>query len=308
VWLSEILRDVVLAVASAVSSGIFILNVVGFYVLISFVFVIIPLTVLFLFLLNPKVMKAFFATFGVTEELLEKEKASKEETTEKQPEKTADSKTTKKQTRNDSGKWAKGMFILGLLGLTSGILTSSYSFVLTQQAISMQQTALDLQKTQENFTSIIVPTIQQGHLDENDYYYSPTTSPIILKGWLNGSITVISPHYGNLTVEILNFTVNDFYNMTIPEKLNLTTVDYTPEYRYSTHVHFIDHGLSQSTFSINLQATFYPKPEKLPSESGNFTEFPIGVLFLQANLLEPQTNVTTTQVFSSIIFVYIRVP
>lgn len=74
VLLSEILRNLVLAVSSAMSSGIFILNLLSWYVLMSFVFLIIPLFLLASLLINPKLMEAFLATFGVTEELLDKKK------------------------------------------------------------------------------------------------------------------------------------------------------------------------------------------------------------------------------------------
>jgi hypothetical protein len=209
--------------------------------------------------------------------------------------------------KKDSGKWDKRMFVLAVLGLVVGLVTSSYGFILIHEANVIGQRNLDLQNMLSNFTSIIVPNPQQGHLDEDGYYSNGTTNPTISRGWLNGSITVITSHYGNLTVEILNFSVNDYFNMLIPEKTNLTTVDYTNEYRYGTHVNFIVLGLNQLTFAVNLEATLYPNPQKLPSMSGSYSDFPIGVLFLKVKLFEPQINATTTQVFSSIVFVTVRI-
>jgi hypothetical protein len=209
--------------------------------------------------------------------------------------------------KNSSGKWDKAMFVLGVLGLVVGLITSSYGFILAHEANIISQRNLDLQNTLSNFTSIIVPNPQQGHVDEDGYYSNGTTSPTISAGWLNGSITVITSHYGNLTVEILNFSVSDYFNKLNPEKSNLTTVDYTNEYRYGTHVNYTVVGLNQLTFAVNLEATFYPDPQKLPSMSGSYSEFPIGVLFLKAKLFEPQINATTTQVFSSIVFVTVRI-
>jgi len=74
VWLSEMLRYIVTALASAMSSGVFVLNLFGVYIFFLFVFGIVPLCLLPLLLIYPKLMKAFFATFGVTEEVLDKKK------------------------------------------------------------------------------------------------------------------------------------------------------------------------------------------------------------------------------------------
>jgi len=66
---------------------------------------------------------------------------------------------------------------------------------------------------------------------------------------------------------MLNFSVNDYFNMLNPEKTNLTTVDYTNEYRYGTHVNYTVVGLNQLTFAVNLEPTLYPNPQGLPSMS-----------------------------------------
>jgi hypothetical protein len=79
VWLSEMLRYIVTTLGLAMSSGILVLNLVGVYIFFLFVFGIVPLCLLPLLLIYPKLMKAFFATFGVTEELLDKRKTKKEE-------------------------------------------------------------------------------------------------------------------------------------------------------------------------------------------------------------------------------------
>jgi hypothetical protein len=217
-------------------------------------------------------------------------------------------------TQSVSEKWGKGAFTISVLSLVISIISliasvvfAAYSLNAANQANSLTEKNLELQNQLSNFTSIIVPNPQQGHLDEEGYYFNGTTTPTISEGWLNGTLAVITPHYGNITVEILNFSVSDYFDMLIPEKANLTTVDYTNEYRYRTHVSYAIIGLNQLTFAVNLEAKFYPNPQKLPSVSGSFSEFPIGVLFLKAKLFEPQTNVTTTQVFSSIIFVTVRI-
>jgi hypothetical protein len=78
VWLSEMLRYIVTALALAMSSGVFVLNLFGVYIFFLFVFGIVPLCLLPLLLIYPKLMKAFFATFGVTEKLLDKKKKNED--------------------------------------------------------------------------------------------------------------------------------------------------------------------------------------------------------------------------------------
>lgn len=88
VWLSEILRDIMLAVSSGWSSGIPILMAYSAFVFFFFVFGIIPLILLGL---GERMRKALLGTLNIDEELLDKKK---EKTDEQQPEKTKNSKTS----------------------------------------------------------------------------------------------------------------------------------------------------------------------------------------------------------------------
>jgi hypothetical protein len=74
VWLSEILRNVTLAVASGWSSGIAVLMAYSVLTLLLFAFVIVPLTVLSLWSINPLVIKKLFVTFGLSEKMLDKKR------------------------------------------------------------------------------------------------------------------------------------------------------------------------------------------------------------------------------------------
>lgn len=214
--------------------------------------------------------------------------------------------------KNSSGKWQLVTVIVsiifGILGVVVGLVQTKLSYDLQGQAISLSEKNLELQNMLSNSTPIIVTNPEQGHLDEQGYYSNITASyPTVSRGWLNGSLTVITPHYGNVTIEIINFTVSDYFDMLVPERANLTTVASTLEYNYSKHVDYVIQGLNQLTFSINLEAMFYPNPQKLPSMSDSYSVFPIGVLFLEAKLFDAQTNLTFTQVSYSIVFVTVRI-
>lgn len=75
VWLSEILRDIMLAAASGWSSGVAILMAYSLSILSLFVFGIVPLTVLGLWYMNPLAIRKLLVTFGLSEKMLDKKKS-----------------------------------------------------------------------------------------------------------------------------------------------------------------------------------------------------------------------------------------
>ena len=75
VWLSEILRNIVLAVSSGWSSGIFILMAYSALIFFLFVFGIVPSVLLVMWLLSPfPIRKLLAGQFGLTEKSLDKKK------------------------------------------------------------------------------------------------------------------------------------------------------------------------------------------------------------------------------------------
>jgi hypothetical protein len=213
--------------------------------------------------------------------------------------------------KNGSGKWqlitVVVSVVFGVSGVFVGLVQTKLSYDLQSQANSLSEKNLELQNMLSNSTPIIVVNPEHGRpLDEGGYFSNLTASfPTVSRGWLNGSLTVITPHYGNVTVEVVNFTVSDYFDYLIPDKVNLTTVTTTIEYNYSQHVNYFISGLNPLNFNINLEATLYPNPQKL----SNLLEstFPIGVLFLEVKLFDAQAKISYTQVFTSIIFVTIRI-
>jgi hypothetical protein len=286
-WLFEFAHAVVFSeVASTWLKSLYLIGMAFLFSLILWL----------LSLISPEVIETVFSMLGFEE----KEKDDKGDKAEKAKSESVGTHA------GDSGKWDKIAVTISIVSLIASIVFSNYSFTLASQANELTKKSLELQNILSNFTSIIVPNPERGFLNEGGYYFNGTTSSSNPKGWLNVSLTVITPHYGNVSVEIMNFSVSDYFNMLIPEKANLTTVSYTPEYQYSKHVGYVVSGLNQLSFSLNLEATVYPNPQKLPSTSPSESEFPIGVLFLQAKLFDAQTDLTITQDFSTIIFVTIK--
>jgi hypothetical protein len=189
--------------------------------------------------------------------------------------------------------------------VASGVLIDR-SFELANQAKELLEKNLELQNLLSNFTSMIVASPEQSRLDEGGYYSNGSINPVVTRGWLNISLMAITPHYGNVSVEVENFIVNDYDNKLDPEKINLTTVSYTHEYQYSQQVSNVASGLNQLNLNLNLEATVYPNPQELPTMPQFRTSFAIGVLFLKAKLFDAQTNQTITKEFSTVVFVTIN--
>ena len=81
VWLSEILRDIMLAVSAGWSSGIFVLMAYSVFIFFLFVFGIIPIILLAMLRVSPDIMRNIFSTVGLTEKSLDKKKTKSEKET-----------------------------------------------------------------------------------------------------------------------------------------------------------------------------------------------------------------------------------
>lgn len=79
VWLTELMTNIVNALATGLNSGIFWLGmtVIEFFFLV--VFGIVPLALLAMWLINPTIVSHLIGQFGLTEKLLDKKKTKKEE-------------------------------------------------------------------------------------------------------------------------------------------------------------------------------------------------------------------------------------
>jgi hypothetical protein len=208
--------------------------------------------------------------------------------------------------KNGSGRWQLIAVIVsvifGVSGIVVGLVQTEVSYDLQSQANSLSEKNLELQNMISNSTPIIIanPEHSSDYPLNESWPFSNLTAdlPIVSTGWLNGSLTVITPHYGNVIVEIINFTAGDYSNDLNPEKVNLTTVTSTLEYNYSTHTNPVIQGLNQLTFNVPLEAMFYLNPQR----SATYSLFPLGVMYLEAKLFDAQSQITYTQLFTSLIF------
>jgi hypothetical protein len=206
--------------------------------------------------------------------------------------------------KNGSEKWQLIAVIVsvifGVSGVVGGLVQTKLSYDLQSQANSLSEKNLELQNMLFNFTPIITVNPERGFLSQGGYYSIGVESAVYPYGYLNVSVTVTTPHYGVLSIEQGNFS--PYSDMLNPERINSTTVSFYSQYdKYEQNVNI---GLNQLDFSLNLKATVYPNPQKLQPQSES--EFPLGVFFLEAKLVDPLTNKTFTNEFSTVIFVTIK--
>ena len=202
--------------------------------------------------------------------------------------------------KSDSGRRDTTAIIISILSLIISIVFSGYSLIIANQAYDVAEKSFELQNIVLNFTSTIVPSPNQRvFLDGVGYYSIGVQGSSNPYGYANFSLTAITPHYGNLSVEVENFSA--YTDMLDPEKVNLTNVS---SYPYDKYEAFTVPGLNQLTPSLYLSATLYPNPEKFRANSNS--TFPLGVLFLKAELFDLHTQLSTSKEFSAIIFVTIK--
>jgi hypothetical protein len=79
VLLSEILRYVMTASSQGITSGNIYLIGFGSFLLLAFMMVIIPLTLLLMWILNPLAMKKLLIQFGLNEKSLDKKRVENKE-------------------------------------------------------------------------------------------------------------------------------------------------------------------------------------------------------------------------------------
>lgn len=206
--------------------------------------------------------------------------------------------------------------VVSIISLIVSSIFAGYSVILvnqandlTKQANSIAEKSLDSQLMKSNFTSLIIPDTERYgvFLDGGIWHLNETNPPVYSYGFCNGSITVITPRYGTVRVEVENFTAQDVNRMLEPQFANLTTVSVDMGYQYSNHDMYAVAGMNQLDFSIPLTALAYPSPQRLQDNySPNIpTSIRIGILHLNATFIDTQ-NFNTTIKFREYVSIFIN--
>jgi len=177
-----------------------------------------------------------------------------------------------------------------------------YLIYLTYQT---RMASLQFQSMVYNFTSVITADADYAFLGKPSEYlsYDNTIERTTHYGYLEVDVTVITPHYGTMSIRIRSFNVGES-PMLDSEKRNQTEVAYASgedEYEYT-----IDSGSNHITAQLHLRAIAYPNSQNLPPQ-GESVQFILGRLNLEAELFDIQTQQTSTREFYGIIVVIMEV-
>ena len=221
-------------------------------------------------------------------------------------------KTESEKKQSEKGNWEKTAIIISIISLivstslTAVIAYTSYQVI--EKADNIENNSLLLQIMQNGYTpKISVSNPQIVVLQQENSLFDNWTSPTECYGWVNGSINIMTPQVGTVSISISNFSISDDYSYLLPEKTNLTIVEPVPSYypQGINDVYNVGEGLTGYNFSLPIEASFYPNPEKLPVNTDSI--FPIGYLLLKANFIPQATNfIPQTEYFSVNIFVDVK--
>ena len=205
--------------------------------------------------------------------------------------------------------WEKIAVYISIISLAVATLSTSiiafYSFQLTDKANDIADKSLQLQIMLNGYpTKITVSNPQTVVLIHDDSFFDNWASPSECHGWLNGTINIMTPYVGTVSLGKSNFSRSDDYSYLLPEKKNLTTVEFD-YYRQAVNDEFnVGEGLTGYNFSLPLVASLYPNPEKLPTNSDSI--FPIGYLLLEAKFVPRANSTIQSEYFWIDIFVDIK--
>lgn len=215
-------------------------------------------------------------------------------------------------TQKDSGKWQLIAVIVsvifGVSGVVMGSIQAKLSYDLQSQANSLTEKNLELQNILSNFNSTIGPADWNfepvGTFEESGWStFQKGTIKGIAFGYLNISLKILTPHYAQITFKVENLS-NIAQDMLNSEMANQTEIAFASFWRYETP-DIIGPGLTQLNVSLPLTATIYPNSSILPEEKDDWTEFPLGTLWLEAELLDLQSQTTCVTEIPALIFIKI---
>jgi hypothetical protein len=212
--------------------------------------------------------------------------------------------------KSNSRKWDMVAVIISIISLIASIVFSSYSFVLANQANSLTAKSLELQNMLSNFNSTIGPADWNLEpvvtLEESGWSAFPNgTVEGTAFGYLNFSLKILTPHYAQLTFRVENLS-NIAQDMLNTEMTNQTEISLASFWHYEPP-YIIGSGLTQLNVSLPLTATIYPNSSILPEGKGNWIQFPLGTLWLEAELYDLQAQTTYITEIPALIFIEITV-
>jgi hypothetical protein len=196
--------------------------------------------------------------------------------------------------------------------LSIGLLTATIYFAIQNANLSQQNTEInrrnfELQNQLYNFPSVIVARdVEHSLFNSSDYSLSDGQfARFTFYGYVRADIKLITPHYGNLSVELkeLNLREDDPVGSHLDlERLNQTDFSYVSD----SYVDLVNQGLNQFQPSLHLKISVYLNPDNLPSPSETVQLGNVGRMSLQTRFFDFQTNTTVTKQFEAYITLMVK--
>jgi hypothetical protein len=202
--------------------------------------------------------------------------------------------------KKSSGKWEKIKTTINILAIfisVTAIIVSVYSYDLAKKDFELRNFSPAMGPADWSFEPL-------GDLEESGWTtFSNGTVKGTASGYLNISLRILTPHYAQITFKVENLS-NIALDMLNPEMANQTEIALASLWRYKPP-YIIEPGLTKLNVSLPLTAIIYPDSSGLPEGEDGWTQFPLGTLWLEAELYDLQTQTTSTMEIPALIFVKI---
>lgn len=248
--------------------------------------------------LTPEFMEVAFRMLAFSE----KEDETKKNTETKEKE--------KNEKRQSMSKYEKTAVLFTTLTLICSTVLTVFSLYLVVQTNRIHSESLQFQRELQgmmyNFTSYIAVRPDYAYLGKQSTILSHdnVTIQTIHLGYLDVILQVITPHCGKVNVRCKHFNVSESPKLD-QDKKNQTTVYFASE--SDVYEHLVDSGLNQLSDHIRLEARVYINASSISPDT-TWIQFPLGRLFLEAELFDIQTNSTLTREFSTAVMVEYEPP
>lgn len=253
----------------------------------------------FLFWTSGVVLFPFFITFACVRGM---QVSMGDQLKGKKPKKNEKKKTEKGNNKISMSKYERTVVIVSVISLLltfCNIYLISETTRIRRESLEFQNMMYDFQGMMYNFTPVIVARPDLAILGEPvAYLYDDNvTVQTIHRGYLDTELQVVTPHYGNVSIKCKHFNVGESPHLDQGKK-NQTTVSFTSE--SDKYEHLAVPGLNQLNDHIDLEARIFFNPDSFAPDT-SWVEFPLGRLFLEAELFDIQTNSTLTKEFSAVV-------
>jgi hypothetical protein len=164
------------------------------------------------------------------------------------------------------------------------------------QTLAIRNETLRLQELTSDYPPTMVVNPDFGYLGAPSLLSrSGDTVQTWHYGYMRIDLDVIVPHYGNVSIRLMGFTVGDSELLDY-EKLNETEVSYVDE--GSTYVVIVEPGVNHVVTNLHLMASIYPEPDKIPTRDQPRSLI-LGELQFEVELFDLQSKATILRKESS---------